>query len=490
MRTPASYSSPKAGFLRQYSFSIATCTIALLSLFTDLYSELSICLFSITVFTVIDRLGKGIVLRELIALYSVFVCLVMPAAGYSYYTVNNHLAKLWGRFMPVAEDTYFSFALPAEALFVLAICWPIATKQVSDQGALLQAILGRCRKILLQIPNTSIYLITIGLVALTVSRYLPGFLQFIGTLVFWSSFAGVLYLFFTPEFKRKKLILIGFAILIFLLAVQNGMFTLVAYMGITIFSFFFLGRKTSFIKKLVAFLIGCSFLLVLQGTKGNYRKYIWNQGYQDDKSLLFANLFINQIGHFSDFFTPDAFFPIYYRTNQGFNISLVMRMFPAHKEFDYGANLGVSMAASIVPRLFWPDKPEAGGKFNMKYYTGTILSEGWSTNVGPLGEAYGSFGITGGIIYMFFLGGFIRWAYKRVFVLSVKTPLLIFWLPVIFYQVTYSAESDTLQIMNSVIKSAFFLWMLEKMAPGWFGVIKKKFRRNLPPKEKEFVSPT
>jgi hypothetical protein len=90
---------------------------------------------------------------------------------------------------------------------------------------------------------------------------------------------------------------------------------------------------------------------------------------------------------------------------------------------------------------------------------------------------------------MFFLGGFIRWAYKRVFVLSVKTPLLIFWLPVIFYQVTYSAETDTLQIMNSVIKSAFFVWILIKITPGWFGVIKKKTRRNLAVKGKEFISP-
>jgi hypothetical protein len=489
MRTPASYSSPRSGFLRQYSFSIATCTIALLSLFTDWYAALSICLFSITVLIMIDRLGKGIVLREVIALNSLFVCLLMPALGYDYYTINNHLAKLWGRYMPVAEDRYFHFALPAEALFVLAICWPIATKQVSDEGALLQAVLGRCRKVLLQIPNASIYLITTGLVALIGSRFLPGVMQFVGTLVFWSSFAGVLYLYFTPELKRKKLILTGFAILIFLSALESGMFTLVAYMGITIFSFFFLGKKTSFVKKLIVFLIGCAFLLVLQGTKGNYRKYLWGQGYQDDKALLFANLFINQIGHFSEFFTPDAFFPIYYRTNQGYNVSLVMRTIPARKDFDYGANLGVSMASSVVPRLFWPDKPEAGGKFNMKYYTGTILSQGWSTNVGPLGEAYGSFGITGGIIYMFFLGGFIRWAYKRVFVLSVKTPLLIFWLPVIFYQVTYSAETDTLQIMNSVIKSAFFVWILIKITPGWFGVIKKKTRRNLAVKGKEFISP-
>ena len=51
----------------------------------------------------------------------------------------------------------------------------------------------------------------------------------------------------------------------------------------------------------------------------------------------------------------------------------------------------------------------AGGQYNMKYYTGLVI-EGWSTNVGPVGEAYGSFGVTGGIMYMFCLGLFIRWA--------------------------------------------------------------------------------
>ncbi len=58
--------------------------------------------------------------------------------------------------------------------------------------------------------------------------------------------------------------------------------------------------------------------------------------------------------------------------------------------------------------LFWPDKPMAGGKYNMKYYTG-INIVGWSTNVGPLGEAWGSFGKVGGIIYMFFIGFIYSW---------------------------------------------------------------------------------
>lgn len=180
----------------------------------------------------------------------------------------------------------------------------------------------------------------------------------------------------------------------------------------------------------------------------------WKHDYKENKIILFGDLVMNKLNSNTSFFTPEAFFTIYYRTNQGFNVALVMRRFPNIQPHDNGNNLLVTLTSSFVPRLFWQDKPEAGGKFNMKYYTGIVIRN-WSTNVGPLGEAYGSFGVTGGIIFMFFLGLVIRWAYQKLFSLSRKIPLLIYWIPVLFYQITYSAESDTLQVLNSLIKSAF-----------------------------------
>ena len=52
-------------------------------------------------------------------------------------------------------------------------------------------------------------------------------------------------------------------------------------------------------------------------------------------------------------------------------------------------------------------------------------------------------------------------------------------LPVLFYETTSSAETDTLQIINSIVKSAFFIWLLIKFLPQWFGIEKKKtIRRN------------
>jgi len=223
-------------------------------------------------------------------------------------------------------------------------------------------------------------------------------------------------------------------------------------------------------------LLGISFFIVLQNVKGKYRKNTWNTSYQGSKVELFSSLVADNLQKGSSLLGQDALFPIYIRTNQGLNVAVVMRRVPIFQNYDDGKRLLTILASAFVPRFLWSDKPEAGGKFNMKYYAGITIN-GWSVNVGTLGEAYGSFGVTGGIIYMFLLGLFLRWVYLRVFILSAKIPLLICWLPVLFYDTTSSAETDTLQIINSIIKSAFFIWLLIKFLPSWFGINKRKIVR-------------
>jgi len=426
---------------------------------------------------VLDKLGKGIVLRELMALHMGFICLLMPLIGFTVYTRNHPLALLWVRYMNIDEDVYFGFCLPAVAGFTLALCWPMLSDKGSDQDKYVQSIIDKGKTVLSKIPNRGLFLIISGIIVFGLSDFLPTELQFAFLLFFFAAFAGFLYVFYQPNFKRKILILSLFGAFIIAQSLSSGMFTIVAYMGITLFSFFFLGRKIAFWKKLSVFAISILFVFTIQSVKLSYRKYTWRQEYEGSKIALFGTLVQEQATLFSDVDLSDVFFPIYYRANQGFNVSLVMNRFPNYEEFDYGTNLSLVILSSFVPRVFWPNKPEAGGKANMKRYTGYII-EGWSTNVGPLGEAYGSFGVTGGIIYMICLGAFVRWCYRLIFVISRRLPLLLFWIPVIFYQVTYSAEADTLQIINSIVKSAFFIWILYKIVPKWFGVIASVFDRD------------
>jgi hypothetical protein len=263
------------------------------------------------------------------------------------------------------------------------------------------------------------------------------------------------------------------------MTLSTGMFTVVAYMGLTLFGFFFLGRKTSLLKKVLIFALGVFILLLVQSIKPAFRNATWTNNFEGNKGELFVSLLIDKIND-PKWGELDEFFPVFVRVNQGFNVSMVMHRIPSQQEYDGGRNLLINLTSSLVPRLFWPDKPEAGGKYNMKYYAGFTIA-GWSTNVGPLGEAYGSFGNVGGIIYMIFLAGLIRWAYCQVFKKSVKRPLFIFWIPVLFYQVTYAAETDSLQIFNSLTKSAFFIWLLYKQWPQLFGVEKEEFRPSWAP---------
>ncbi len=457
-----------------YLFTLIYSVLFFLSFFLKTYREISLIFTIILFVSIIDKLGKGIVLRELIAFHLTLVCLIMPIFNYEWF--SNAQFRIWLKHMLVPEQEYFGFSVPAVLGFSIALTFPIVRKNVSDEGTYILGALSRIKEILKNRVGLGITIMIIGILFFFLSRFVPNELKFIFTLMFWGSFTGLLYVLFTPKTKWRVPIILLFVLFIGWQAISAGMFTIVAYMGITMFSLIFLGNKMSFFRKLIIFLLAVLFVVVLQSVKSPFRSFTWNKNFEGSKVSLFAELFINQISNPGQLFSKEAFFPIAYRMNQGFNVSLVMKRIPSQKPHDYGANLFTTISASFVPRLFWPDKPEAGGKFNMRYYGG-ISIQGWSTNVGPLGEAYGSFG-QWGIVYMMILGLFIRFAYYLVFKISSNYPLIIFWLPLLFYQVTYSAETDTLQIFNSLIKASFFLFVIIKVFPSLLG-IKNKSNRHI-----------
>ncbi len=425
-------------------------------------------LLAVIVISILYKLGKGILLPESIALMYTLTCLVMPSLGYSVYNQNNFLARIFIKYMQVPDSTYFSLALPAISLFVFAVTLPIKNQHIADSGPLLMKHMERIKSMLKMDIRYAVYIIGFGFLMLAVSPFLPGEIRFFAELFYFASFAAVLYVFYSDNRKLKMIVLPIFLISLAITALNSRMFTVVVYMGITIYSFFFIGSRASFLKKLTLFTTGILLVLVLQNVKSIYRTYTEKRSYSGNKAQLFAEITLEQLGRGDALIEKNTFFPVFVRFNQGWNISMVLRRIPAQQEYDNGKQLLRVAFASLVPRFLWPDKPEAGGKFNMLHYAGLVII-GWSTNVGPLGEAYGSFGTAGGVIYIFLLGLFIRFVYKRMFIYSIKNPLLLLWLPVLFYKVTYSSETDTLQILNSLFKTGFFIWLLYRFIPLWFG---------------------
>src|ERR1700688_3907783 len=116
--------------LRSNFFVLSLIICFLLSLVTDWYSEMSIFLIIITIFAILDKLGKGLVLRELVVLHTIFICLVMPVMGYSIYNYDNYLARVFYRYMLVPENEYFSYALPAVCAFSISMCYPVTKSAI------------------------------------------------------------------------------------------------------------------------------------------------------------------------------------------------------------------------------------------------------------------------------------------------------------------------------------------------------------------------
>lgn len=453
-------------------------SIFLLSILIDNYQILSLSLAIVVLFAIVEKLGKALVLRELIAFHGIFISLVMPVIGYNYYTRNNPLAALWIKYMLVPENVYFPFVLPAMAGFTLILCFPFSLKGPTDDSAYCLQLLERIKEKLSTKKKLGNKMILIGLIFWVLSDNTPAEINFIFTLMYFVLFSGMLYVYFTPNYKYKNLVLLGVTALTVLRYVSIGSFTIIANMGITVFSFVFLGRRSSLVKKLFV-LFFCIFALIqIQLVKSAYREIIWNKGYKGNTTVLFYNLLVDKVTNSGSVFSWNDFFQIYTRANQGFNISMVMNYIPSYRPIDQGERLMVVFASSFIPRFLWTDKPEAGGKFNMLYYAGFRIN-GWSTNVGPLGEAYGSFGSSGGIAYMCFLSLLIRWFYKRVFLVTKKVPLIFLWIPFLFFQITYSAETDSLQILNGLLKSSIFVVILYYSFPEWFGIERGQMRKKV-----------
>ncbi len=456
--------------MKPIHFTFTYLTVFVVSLITDAMNvELVTAITIAAILSILDKLGRGIVLRESIAALYIFTCLDMPLLGYKVYNFQNPLSRAFKKYMLVPEADYFNLALPAIAGFCMMLSIPMRNEGSSDEGDTLKVTFEKCRRILVHDQAVGVAIMLIGVVALVLNELLPVALQYIGVILFFTSFAGMLYVKYTEDLPYRNVILFIFIVFIILNGILIGMFTIVAYMGITIFSYFFMGSKVSLGRKISFFLFAIFFVVVLQNTKTTYRKMIRNSEIRDNKAATFAVLFFENLQQGSSFFEERNFFLIYTRMNQGNIVTQVMQRIPTIQPFDDGKYLFKTILSSFVPRFLWPDKPEAGGRFNMQYYAGKKMNLVTSMNVGPLGEAYGSFGSRTAILFMVLLGLFIRWVYGIVFRISRKTPLLVLWLPVMFYQITYSAETDTLQILNSFIKTAFFIWILYRILPRWFG---------------------
>ena len=455
----------KSGANIETFLTLVEVAVLLLCFFPNFLLQLALVVFIVSLARLLQKIGNGSFFLELLYVYTCFICLLMPWIGYNWFTKSNELAVVWVRYMPVSEIKYFSFVLPAVVL--TSFVFFTARKNSPDDNAVVDSLISEIKKITLSIrPGIIIALTMVSLFAYTISNILPDSFKQIGTFLYNSLFAGLFYIIYKKDFPFRRYYIIGIVLFIILDALRWGMFTIIAYMGGLFLILLLSGKRVSAGRKMALLVLGVVFIAFLQLYKLDLRKTRKAKGNEAATTII-----SNVISQTKESKFEQIIFPLYYRMNQGFNIALVQRRIPTRVDYLGGQYLGLTFASAFVPRLFWADKPQAGGIVNMKIYTGTAI-KGWSTNVSPLGEAYGNFGVMGGWLYVVVFAMFIRFSYVTFIRICRKRPIFFLWMPPLFFQTIYVMETDSLQAFNSIIKGAIFIFLMYKLFPPLFPYFK------------------
>jgi len=420
-------------------------------------------------YQVINSYGAHLNFINLISFHCVIIYLIGPYLGYKMYSHFISPNRMLLSFMPVSAEKYFSFIFPGVISY---FCGLLTFKTISIEKRIKNSF-DYIRVGLNGKKYYGYFLVLFGYLSFYLVKYAPLGLTYVFNIAFLFLFTGILFIYFSKNRNSKDYLIIGFvSIWILLTAVRSTMFTIVVYMSVAISGILFYTMNISLLKKLIFFLVSFILLVAIQYTKTEIR--IFKDKSKQEVSLDdFSKTILKNTTSVDNFTSGAKLLNIYERINQGALTAHVLENIPKRRAHDNGKMLFKSILASFIPRIFWKSKPMAGGKGNMKYYANIKLGTA-SMNVGPIGEAYGAFGKFGSWIYMFFFGAFISYTFNFFLKKCLKHHLLLFWMPVIFYQTIYSAETDSMQVFNSIIKTGFLLYLLFKIFPYLFNLSKSK----------------
>lgn len=197
--------------------------------------------------------------------------------------------------------------------------------------------------------------------------------------------------------------------------------------------------------------------------KYDYRSFAKTNTDPAERVRAFARLGWARLWHP---FAPESVDIITARLNQGANMSLALAHVPARQAFVRGETIREALWSTLVPRFLWPEKPKAGGVEKVRRFMG-LGPLNYSINIGIVGEGYVNFGNGPGLVW--FLIAYV-WLFRGLYTLWVYLagffPVLILWLPVVFFTVT-TVEKDLLTVLNHVVKSGIAIAGITVAVYGW-----------------------
>lgn len=361
--------------------------------------------------------------------------------------------------MPIPAAWYFSYLLPVlMAIGLGTIPWS-RKKHPADQE-----LIDRITHYLQQQPYLPFLLLAYGMVMYFCTPLLPSTLRQVGVfsgLVLW---VGLLHLFFSGWSWRIKagVLLLVFIFMVFK-ALQSTFFgDLFVW---PLWMMLYLQTQHRWTKKTLALVGGVAvlFLALVLVWKYDYRERVVQAG-----NAQHERIFFNTVADWAkNPWNNQRWQQALDRFNQGNHLAQVYRWVPAKEPYANGETLVLAIKASLVPRIFWPDKPQAGGFDIWFRFTGNRLSPNVSMNIGIPGEAYANFGPWLAPLVVLIWVRLLYCLYHGLRQLALRDyPLLWLWIPLIFFPLM-DQENDLVTTLNHAVKGTVFTlvfcWCLYKI---------------------------
>jgi len=325
--------------------------------------------------------------------------------------------------MQVSEWEYFSYAIPAVLCFILGLHIASRLRGEFVEQETLRDYVRKHPKI------ANVFIIT-GFLSSFISSFFGSEFGFVFYLLGNFKFIGV-FLLLLGGIQLKPLPLIIVFGSIIMSSLGSTMFhDLITWLMFLLAVLALKYRPTLPVKTALGF--GFVILIVvIQQLKSVYRESTAYGG-KDRNIDKFGEIFEEQQSK-GAIFDKASLAKSNVRITQGFIVSHVMKHIPSKEPFAEGEELYKILEAAFLPRVIAPNKLKAGDNSLVLKYSGIRLSDDTSMSLSSLSDGYINYGIAGGCIFMFCLGGLFNIVLIGFQKFGVKYPIALIFTPLVFY---------------------------------------------------------
>jgi len=428
---------------RFFEIMVPVSLISLIAGANPLFA-LGLGVFAFSVYRLLISPDRPFMIRWLIVFVALLQWVVAPGVAYNVLLVHSR----YGMWVPQAD--YMLFAVPAVIAFAVGVFFVGNNTECDAQRDALANMPEFNRKF----PDLPLLLMFIAIIASVGAILLPDSLAFAAYLLSNLKYSAVILLLFSH--RQDRFLWIGtIAGLLFIEAATTSLFHDAILWSMLIGGAYIYRIRMKTGTKFVFAILFLFVVTLINSVKSDYRDEIWGTSKAPSATVYF-DMTIEKIGVTldGDVDFSEMFEGMVIRLNQGRIISRIMLKMPDQIPYLSGQSIRAGIVAALVPRFLMPDKARAGGHENFQKMTGWMLGKNTSMGVSVLGEAYGNFGVLGGIVFMGLFGLALGWFLLKVTTLGLgSNPLLIALLPCVFIYVI-KAETDFVTVANFLVKAS------------------------------------